>query len=80
VHPDLRYDSFFKEKHMLELKVNDMTCGHCVGAVTKAVKELDPKAMVRVDLDAKRVSVDSAVPAGEVIAALEEAGYPAVQA
>lgn len=65
---------------MLELKVNDMTCGHCVGAVTKAVKELDPKAMVRVDLGAKRVSVDSARPATEVLAALEEAGYPAVPA
>jgi copper chaperone len=65
---------------MLELKVNDMTCGHCVGAVTKAVKELDPKAMVRVDLDTKRVSVESAKPAIEVLHALEEAGYPAVPA
>lgn len=65
---------------MLELKVNDMTCGHCVGAVTKAVKELDPKAMVRVDLGTKQVSVESAKPAAEVIQALEEAGYPAVPA
>ena len=65
---------------MLELKVNDMTCGHCVGSVTKAVKELDPKAMVRVDLGTKLVSVESAKPAAEVMHALEEAGYPAVPA
>jgi iron-sulfur cluster assembly protein len=65
---------------MIELKVNDMTCGHCVGAVTKAVKELDPQAQVRVDLGTKRVSVESAKPAGEVIHAIEEAGYPAVPA
>lgn len=65
---------------MIELKVNDMTCGHCVGAVTKAVKELDPKAMVRVDLGTKQVSVESAKPAAEIIDALAEAGYPAVTA
>ncbi|HWA36337.1 MAG TPA: iron-sulfur cluster assembly accessory protein [Burkholderiales bacterium] len=65
---------------MIELKVNDMTCGHCVGAVTKAVKALDPQAQVSVDLGAKRVSVQSAKPAGEVIHAIEEAGYPAVPA
>jgi copper chaperone len=65
---------------MLELKVDDMTCGHCVGAVTKAVKELDPKATVRVDLGTKRVSVESAKPASEIMRAIEDAGYPSVAA
>ena len=65
---------------MIELKVDDMTCGHCVGAVTKAVKAIDPQAQVNVDLGTKRVSVQSANPAEEVIHAIEEAGYPAVPA
>lgn len=65
---------------MIELSVNDMTCGHCVSTVTKAVKALDAGAQVQVDLATKRVSVDGNVSQDEVIAALGEAGYPAVPA
>jgi copper chaperone len=65
---------------MLELNVNAMTCGHCVRAVTQAVKTVDPQAQVHVDLGAKRVSVEGRSPAAEVIRALEAAGYPAVPA
>ncbi len=38
---------------MLEFKLPDMTCGHCVGAVTQALKEADPAATVVVDLPQK---------------------------
>lgn len=65
---------------MIELSVNDMTCGHCVSTVTKTVKALDAGAQVQVDLATKRVSVDGNVSQDEVIAALGEAGYPAVPA
>jgi copper chaperone len=65
---------------MIELSVNDMTCGHCVSTVTKAVKELDAGAKVQVDLATKRVSVDGSVSQDEVIAALGEAGYEATLA
>ena len=65
---------------MIELQVNDMTCGHCVSTVTKAVKELDAAADVKVDLDAKRVSVSGPVSQDDVIAALGEAGYEATPA
>ena len=44
---------------MIELSVNDMTCGHCVNAVTKALTALDPQASVDVDLAAKRVRVET---------------------
>jgi copper chaperone len=54
-----------------------MTCGHCVRAVTQAVKTVDPEAEVRVDLGSKRVRVESQRPAGELIRALDAAGYPA---
>ena len=34
-----------------------MTCGHCVRAVTDAIKGVDAAATVEIDLDAGRVSV-----------------------
>ena len=60
---------------MIELQVNDMTCGHCVGRVTKAVKDVDAAARVNIDLDRKHVSIDSAHGPEEFQAAIAEAGY-----
>lgn len=62
---------------MIELTVKDMTCNHCVGVVTKTVKAVDPNATVNVDLQSKRVRVDSASSVGAFTKALDEAGYPA---
>ncbi|WP_144223816.1 heavy-metal-associated domain-containing protein [Mesorhizobium amorphae] len=45
---------------MLNLKVPEMTCGHCASTVEKAVKGVDPKAKVTVDLGASTVSVEGA--------------------
>lgn len=65
---------------MLELNVTGMTCGHCVRAVTDAVKTLDREAEVQVDLASKRVRVEGRSSASELIAALDAAGYPATHA
>ena len=65
---------------MIELNVQDMTCGHCVSAVTRAVKSMDPQASVEVDLDTKRVRVDGSGSPEALIRALDEAGYPAALA
>lgn len=66
---------------MIELEVNDMTCGHCVGVVTRAVKSVDPDAKVGVDLQSKRVRVEGTrTSADELIQSLGAAGYPAVRA
>jgi copper chaperone len=62
---------------MLELNVTGMTCGHCVRAVTQAVRALDPEADVQVDLAAKRVRVEGRSTADELIRVLGAAGYPA---
>lgn len=62
---------------MIELNVKEMTCGHCVAAVTRAVKSVDPSAAVQVDLESARVCIDGRSAAGELIKALEDAGYPA---
>ena len=40
------------------LPVDDMTCGHCVSSITKAVKAVDPGALVRIDLAAQRVDIE----------------------
>jgi copper chaperone len=61
---------------MIELQVENMSCGHCVNAVTKAVQALDPAAQVTVDLTAKSVSVASTAAPAQISAAIEEAGYP----
>jgi len=65
---------------MIELKVNDMTCGHCVKTITQTVASVDPEAKVETDLGTKRVRIESTHSAAELTKALDEAGYPAVPA
>ena len=62
---------------MLKLKVPDMNCGHCVSAVTKAVKGIDAAASVNVDLPSHTVEIETAAEPAKVSEALEAAGYPA---
>jgi copper chaperone len=62
---------------MFELKVNDMTCSHCVATVTKTLKAADPTATVDIDLASKRVRVERRQPLDELTAALQRAGYRA---
>jgi copper chaperone len=60
----------------MEFNVPDISCGHCVRAVTEAVKLADPDAQVSVDLDSKKVTVQTTREREAVAAALAEAGYP----
>ena len=60
----------------MEFNIPAMSCGHCIGAVTQAVKSLDPAAQVNVDLASKKVVVESSQDQPTVAAALAEAGYP----
>ena len=53
--------------------VNDMTCGHCVGTVTKALEAALPGEQVSVDLATHKVSFTGDKAVGE--AAIREAGY-----
>lgn len=57
--------------------VQGMSCGHCVRAVTQAIKNNDPAAQVDVDLDSARVRVDSNLSAERIIALISEEGYRA---
>jgi copper chaperone len=60
---------------MYEFQIPNMSCGHCVKAVTDAVKAADPQAEVQVDLQHHTVQVRSTAPRDSVVLQLAEAGY-----
>lgn len=55
--------------------VEDMSCGHCVGAITKAVEGAIPGARVACDLPTHRVTVTGAADARAVEKIIADAGY-----
>ena len=62
----------------IELKVDGMTCDHCVRAVTEAITGVAGVAGASVDLDAGAATVTGdGVDLGAVVAAITEEGYEA---
>jgi copper chaperone len=61
---------------MYEFKLPDMSCGHCLAAVTEALKGADAQADVQVSLEQKTVKVQSRLERGQLAEVLTEAGYP----
>jgi len=59
-----------------ELTVDDMTCKHCVGRVTKSVQALDQHAKVEIDLASGQVRIDSGADLDKIVDAIDAAGYP----
>lgn len=64
-----------QEAIMIEFTVNDMSCNHCVGAITKAVQAAFPQAQLEFDLAQHKVRVEDVPGADEVKKVIEEAGY-----
>jgi Cu+-exporting ATPase len=64
---------------MYELTVEGMSCGHCVGRVTKSVQGVDEHARVTVDLPTKKVRIDSSADLDRIAAAIDDAGYPVTE-
>jgi copper chaperone CopZ len=61
---------------MFAFDVNDMSCSHCVNAITQAVKSADPGAQVEIDLASHRVTIQPAQAGEQALAdAIREAGY-----
>jgi Cu+-exporting ATPase len=56
-----------------------MSCGHCVGRVTKAVQGVDEAARVSIDLPTRKVNVDSKAELARIAAAIDAAGYPVLE-
>lgn len=64
---------------MHTFQVADISCGHCVSAITKAVQAVDAAARVEVDLAQHAVRIDGAhVDADALAAAIADAGYTPV--
>ena len=59
------------------LKVENMSCQHCVNAVTTVLRALDPDATVQVDLAKGEVRASGGFRAEAAIAALADDAYPA---
>lgn len=66
---------------MIAFQVDDMTCGHCAGVISKAVRSVDESARVTVDLARSRVDIEPTQGRADVQAlsdAITQAGYTPV--
>lgn len=63
-----------------QFRVPDISCQHCVNAITKEVTALVGVQHVQVNIDDKTVTVehDAQVAAPAIVAAINEAGYDEV--
>jgi len=64
---------------MFVIKVNGISCGHCVSAITKALAELDKTAKIQIDKASQTVRFDGDAGQEEVVLAIQEAGYDVVE-
>ncbi len=61
------------------MKVSGMSCGHCVGAVTGALKKLDGVDVENVAVGSATVNFDSAVTStAEISKAIKDVGFEVV--
>lgn len=61
---------------MMQFIIPSMTCGHCVGVVTRSVRQVDAHARVDIDLATHRVLVETNASQQSIRDALVGAGYP----
>ncbi|MBA4176865.1 MAG: copper chaperone [Leptothrix sp. (in: Bacteria)] len=65
---------------MVTFEVKDMSCGHCVSNITRAVMALDGQARVDIDLAAHRVAIEPAAADADALRqAIADAGFTPVQ-
>lgn len=61
---------------MVRFRVPNMTCGGCAKGVAATVREVDPRAEVRVSLDRREVAIESATADADALdRALRGAGW-----
>jgi copper chaperone len=63
---------------MIELRLPDISCGHCERAVKAAIASEDPQAVVQVHLAEHRVEIASSLPETRLRELLAAEGYPAL--
>lgn len=61
----------------IQLKVPDMSCGHCIGAIQRAMETIDGVTEVEASLETKVVVIRSDRPLNEeeVLVSVRGAGY-----
>ena len=59
----------------VSVRVEDMTCGHCAGAIRSAIESAIPGARVTADPQAKLVTVEGASDPARINGIITEAGY-----
>ena len=62
---------------MITFEVEDMSCGHCASTITRAIREVDSRASVRIDLARHLVEIGSpqTLDVEALRAAVTDAGY-----
>lgn len=60
---------------MFKFKVQGMSCGHCVAAVTRALQTLDPAAQVQIDLANGEVHAAGLFSEEQAAQAIRDQGY-----
>lgn len=65
-----------------ELKIEGMSCGHCVKAVQQALEEVSgvTKAVVSLETNSAQVQHDGSIEIKTLIEAVEDEGYSATEA
>jgi copper chaperone len=65
---------------MTELKIDGMTCGHCVAAVKKALEDVPGVTGAQVELATGRARVAGETSLEALLAAVQDEGYQAAPA
>lgn len=60
----------------MQFQIDNMACGGCARSVTKAIRSVDPQAKVEIDLNLKRVTVESGLEQSAFTAGLDVDGFP----
>ena len=63
---------------MIKLRIDGMTCGHCVGTVTRALESVSGTGkVVEVSLDRAEAIIDGTPDPAALITSLQKEGYRA---
>lgn len=60
---------------ILQLTVPNMACSACGDTITEAIKQIDPKAVVKTDPTTKLVEIETQVSSETIAQAIVAAGY-----
>lgn len=61
----------------MKFRIENMTCGHCVKTLTRAIQAVDPAAQVSAQLVEKILVINGTIATDAARQAIQEAGYSA---